>query len=245
MEATSKQIQLDSKWFSPERDVSRTKGLHLSSILDYIEHQEGLRAIRDNNELSPVGHSYATGGFAWERLLGNLVERSPVELWEWMFGRVLAEPSNPKIIRPGEQCLDGGECPTCKGEGHISGSVCVYCAGTGRILIYLTPDGLNLEDLDGDGLSFLEEWKWTTKSSNGHITGQKFKRWVSYQIPAYLKALRLRTCRLRVYHARGDYSGAGVPVWMEHILKYNQTEIDETWNCISNNARVMVSERLA
>lgn len=179
--------------------------MHLSAVIDYIEYLEGKRDLR-NGGLSKAGHNYAVNGFAWERVLQNVIERDPTELWEWMFGRALAEPNNPKVIRPGEQCVDG---------------------------IYLTPDGYHIDDM------VLEEWKWTTKSSKGGIEGnKKFRRWTAFQIPAYLYALNLDICRLRVHHARGDYT-TGEPEWWEHILSYTRQEIVETWDCICMHADLM------
>jgi len=159
-------------------------------------------------------------------------------LWDWLFGRAIAEPENPNVIRPGEQCLDGGSCPICDGKGHKHGIVCEVCKGIGRILIYLTPDGLNIDE------ECLEEWKQTSKSSRDveiEITGKKFRRWVYLQIPAYLKALNLTKCRLRVYHSRGDYTN-NEPHWYEHFIEFTQQEIDEVWEQIQNNAQALILE---
>ncbi len=242
MQVTEKRVNIESNWFSLEKDVKRTKGLHLSSIIDYIEGRE-----RDA-EMSETGNAYAAGGFLWERVLTNLIERSRWELWDWMFSAALAEIPNPRVVRPGEQCLDGGECPKCSGKGYCgagkSGGICTSCAGTGRILIYMTPDGINLDDLDDHGKSLLEEWKDTSKSV-APITDKKFSRWVSYQIPAYLKAMRLSTCRLRVRFNHGNYKDERSPIWMEYVLSFSQQEIDETWDCIANNARSMIEQGLA
>lgn len=98
--------------------------------------------------------------------------------------------------------------------------------------IYMTPDGYNITD------GFLEEWKYTTKSLKGGIQGPKFRRWVDYQIPCYLRALGLTSCRLRVYFARGDYT-SGQPIWMEYILTYTQQELDEIWDSVVLNAAYM------
>lgn len=211
MQVTEERIHIDSRWFSPERDIVRSKGLHLSNVIDFIEFKEGKQAARPiGGKLSDAGNAYASQGFLWETVLEQLIERSPTELWEWMFGRALSEPDNPLVVRPGEICLDG---------------------------IYMTPDGYNIETEQ------LEEWKWTTKSSNWPITHEKFRRWICFQIPSYLKALNLLVCRLRVCYARGDYK-SGEPIWMEYILTYSQQEIDETWDMIRVNAEVMRREGL-
>lgn len=251
---TEQRIHVDSRWFSAERDVERTKGIHLSHVIDYIEGKE-----RDAAGLSNDGHAYAAGGFMWERLLEKLIDLNPYEMWEWLFSRTMIEPKNPSVFRPGEQSLDIGECPKCAGTGTADASLrnpdesqsdCGACYGTGRITLYLTPDGYSIPE------SALEEWKYTTKSCKGITTsttpvespadspirGPKFARWIRWQIPCYLKALGLDTCRLRVYFARGDYSGSPVPQWCEFVLTYTQQEIDEIWEMVVTNAMAMIQE---
>lgn len=243
MQVVEKIITIDSRWFSPERDVTRTKGLHLSHILDYIEFLEGKRE-EFGGVISAVGNNYAAGGFMWERALANLIELDEQELWEWIFGRTMSEPSNPEVVRPGEQCIDIGECTNKENhvETHQSGChvfqlgrglvLCPVCKGLGRLHVYMTPDGYHITD------ECLEEWKYTSKSANTPITHAKFRRWISFQIPAYLKALGLRTCRLRVYFSRGDYT-TGAPIWKEFVLTYGQHEIDDTWDTIAQHALLM------
>ena len=99
--------------------------------------------------------------------------------------------------------------------------------------IAMTPDAYHIDD------SVLEEYKYTNKSSKGGIEGNpKFRRWLQYQIPSYLKALGLLICRLRVYFARGDYRNQE-PEWREAIITYQQHELDEIWDCILLNAQTM------
>ena len=203
MQVTEQRIQIDASWFSIDRDVERSKGLHLGHVIDFIEHQE--RMADKPKVRGAGGQNYMAAGFMWERVLNHLVNDDKKELWEWLFGRVLSEPDNPKIIRPGELCLDG---------------------------IYLTPDAVHLDD------HVLEEHKYTTKKP-APLTDPKFRRWSSWQIPSYLKALKLHTCRLRVFFARGDYEGDPTPVWMEYLITYSQQEIDETWEAVIQNAATM------
>ena len=227
-------IELDSNWFSAEREVKRTKGVHLSHVIDYIEGRN-----RDSDGLSKAGHAFAVGGFLWERALDKLVHLSKAELWEYVFTQALFEIDKPDVFRPGEQCMDGGECPICAGKGTLLDPVriCPTCDGCGRIRIYLTPDGVSISD------EYLEEWKNTSKSANTPITHQKFSRWVQWQIPAYLKALNLYVCRLRVYFSRGDYTD-NQPIWKEFTLTYTKQELDETWDSISQHAIIMAKEGL-
>lgn len=244
MEVTEQIVSLDSNWFSAERDVSRSKGLHLSHVIDFIEFLEQKKYREFAGGREQALQAYATAGFCWERVIERLVEYNPVELWEWLFGRVLAAPENPKIIRPGEQCMIAGFCPKCEGRGHqwakagVPGEKCEPCNGTGHVLIYLTPDGYHIDDI------LLEEWKYTTKSSNNDIRGPKFRRWIGFQIPCYLKALGLTTCRLRVYFARGNYTD-GVPIWKEYLIEYTQQEIDDTWDMIARHALLMREKGIA
>ena len=231
--------------FSAERDVTRTKGLHLSHIIDYIEHLEGKRAEQvRNGGLSDAGNAYASGGFLWERVVANLIERKPAEMWDWLFTCALNEPENPLVVRPGEQCLDAGICPVCEGKGSTYTSlsspvlICSACKGTGRVFVWLTPDGYHIDDM------ILEEWKATSKSCRDvDLLGPKFKRWTLFQIPVYLKALYLDTCRLRVYFSRGDYT-TGEPQFWEYLLHYSKQEIEETWDMIAQHAVIMYREGL-
>lgn len=242
LRVTEKIIELDSSWFSAEREVKRTKGVHLSHVIDFIEGRK-----RESEGLSKAGHAFACAGFLWERALDKLIHLSKEELWEYVFTQALFEIDKPDVFRPGEQCMDGGECPICAGKGTILDPVrvCKVCGGVGRIRIYLTPDGISISDLDNRNRSFLEEWKCTSKSCDSDIaTSPKFSRWVQWQIPAYLKALLLNTCRLRVYFSKGNYRDIHAPVWKEFILTYSDQEIDETWDSISQHAIIMAKEGL-
>jgi hypothetical protein len=200
VQITEQRIIIDSRWFSPERDVRRSKGLHLSHVIKFIESREKKRD-QNNDSL----HNYSCAGFLWERVLEKAIDCTPQELWEWLFSRAMVDVQNPSVIRPGEMLLDG---------------------------IYMTPDGYNVED------GCLEEWKYTNKSLRGGIEGPKFARWLKWQIPSYLKALRLTVCRLRTYFARGDYT-TGEPQWVEYMITYTQQELDEVWDMILLNAAAM------
>lgn len=240
MQVEEKRIIIDSNWFSAERDVHRTKGLHLSHVIDFIEEQEsGKKRDRpDGGGLSDIGHNYAAGGFLWERVLTRLIEHNPKELWEWLFTQVMNEIDDPDVIRPGEQVYSW-ECPDCSIETRDE---CRTCEGTGILSMYMTPDGVNIL---GDGTDiYLEEYKFTTKSSKDPITHPKFGRWVRYQIPCYLKVMNLTKCRLRVYFVRGDYT-TGEPAWYEYIITFSQTEIDEIWESVVLNAQYMYRHGLA
>lgn len=238
MQVDEQTIEISSNWFSPERDVTRTKGLHLSHVINYIEYCEGKRSDV-YGEMDSGGNAFAGGGFLWERVLAHLIEDTPWELWNWMFGRAMTEPENPHILRPGEFCLDAGPCPKCNGKGELPiERRCKPCKGSGRILVYGTPDGIHMDD------GVLEEWKDTSKSAATPITDNKFRRWVSFQIPIYLKALGLTVCRLRVRFNRGDYKDIRHPIWKEFTLTYTQQEIDDTWEMVANHARLMYSEGL-
>ncbi len=192
--------------------------------------------------MSDIGNAYAAAGFAWERVVSNLIEHKPTDLWDWMFGRALNEPDNPLVVRPGEQCMDGGVCPRCEGKGStyetLDGPVkiCDACNGTGRVLIFMTPDGYHIEDM------VLEELKATSKSCRDlDIFGPKFKRWTLYQIPCYLKSLHLDRCRLRVFFWRGDYTN-GQPQWHQFLIHYSDQEMDEIWDSIVQHAQLMIRE---
>ncbi len=234
MQVTEQIIQLDSSWFSSERDVERTKGLHLSHVINFIEAQESGKT-RDSDMTSL--HNYAAGGYLWERLIEHLIENNPQELWDWLFTSVLSDIPNPKVIRPGEQSVSI-ECPVCEGDDLVKpGVICKGCNGGGYVRLSMTPDGYNIDE------GVLEEYKYTSKSARSEITGPKFARWVKYQIPCYLKVLGLTKCRLRVYFSRGDYT-TGQPIWKEFFLEYSNQELDEIWDSIVMNAQYMIANGL-
>ena len=235
MQVTEKIIELDAGFFSAEREVKRTKGIHLSHVIDFIEGKQ-----REAGGLSKAGHNFAVSGFLWERALDKIIHLTPSELWEYVFTQALYEIEKPDVFRPGEQCMDAGECPACAGKGVFIEPVrtCEICCGVGRIRVYCTPDGISIET------GFLEEWKHTSKSANTPITDtKKFGRWISWQIPVYLKALNLNTCMLRVLFSRGFYT-TNEPVWKQFILTYSRTELDETWDTVSQHALLMCKEGL-
>lgn len=215
MKATSERIHLDSRWFSPERDVARSKGLHLSHILNYIEQQEGRGYLAPDDppdkDIDEIGHAFAAGGFLWEEVIHRLTEGDQTQLWEWLFTGVMNNIDDPDVFRPGEQCVDG---------------------------IFLTPDGVKRSN------GRLKEYKYTTKSSNTPVTSSdKFGRWTEMQIPAYLYALQLTECELDVYHAKGDYRSYE-PVWMHHVLLYTEQELEDIWEWIVRNGEAMKKEGL-
>ena len=231
MQIEEKRVIIDCTWFSAEREVTRNKGLHLSHVIDFIE---TAGAPKEKDQRNDSLHNYAAGGFLWERVLDKTIHLPPEELFEWMFTQALFEVDNPKVVRPGELSIPICDCPNCEG---VEGLDCPRCNGTGVVKMYMTPDGYNIED------ECLEEWKYTNKSARNPITSPKFSRWLQYQIPAYLKALDLTQCRLRVYFARGDYT-TGEPMWMEFLLTYTRQEIDEAWEMIRNNAEYIIQNKL-
>lgn len=92
------ELDIEANDFSPERFVERSRGLHLSHVLNFIEQRE----FTD----SKGGQTYMMAGFLWERVLERLLN-DPENLWDWMFTAALNEHDDPNIIRPGEQCVDG------------------------------------------------------------------------------------------------------------------------------------------
>jgi hypothetical protein len=75
--------------FSEEEDVVRSKGLHLSTIIDSIENDAGRSKKRADLTPSDL-ENYRALGFAWERVLS------------WTLTKI-----NQNVVRPGEQFLDG------------------------------------------------------------------------------------------------------------------------------------------
>ena len=169
MQITEKRIELDSSWFSAEREITRTEGLHLSHVIDYIEECEG--KVLNRGEDKTNLHRYSVAGFLWERALDKLIHLNKWDLWDYVFTQALFEIDNPKVFRPGMARID---CPACR--------------GTGILYVYATPDGISIPENAEEPLC-LEEWKYTSKSSKTGIEHPKFGRWLQFQIPFYLKIL--------------------------------------------------------
>ncbi len=225
LQIEEKRIVIDSGWFSADREIKRSKGLHLSHVINFIDNKK----YDDTGDRSDSLNNYAVSGFLWERVIDRVVNLSKEELFEWLFTQALFDVPNPKLIRPGEQSIDICDCPECKGKG------CDKCRGTGRINLYFTPDAYSVDE------AIMEEHKWTTKSSRNDIS--KFDRWINYQIPMYLKVLGLFKCRLRVLFSRGNYT-TGEPEWKEFMLTYSQQELDEIFDMVMLNAKYMVDNGL-
>lgn len=226
MQIEEKQIILDASWFSAEREIQRSKGLHLSHVINFIE-DGGISAHREGR--SDSLNNYAVSGFLWERIIDRVINLSKEELFEWLFTRAMFDVSNPKLVRVGEVCVEVCKC--------CSDKKCIKCKGTGSIKMYLTPDAYYVDE------ELMEEHKWTTKSSRNEISSDKFVRWTQYQIPIYLKVLGLKKCRLRVCFSRGDYK-SGEPEWKEFLLTYSNRELEEAFEMVMLNARYMVENGL-
>src|SRR3990167_971716 len=240
LQITEKRIELDSSWFSAEREITRTEGLHLSHVIDYIEECEG--KVLNRGEDKTNLHRYSVAGFLWERSLDKLIHLNKWDLWDYVFTQALFEIDNPKVFRPGEQKVDCGECPVCAGGKRLetADDLCPACRNCGILYIYATPDGISIPENAEEPLC-LEEWKYTSKSSKTGIEHPKFGRWLQFQIPFYLKILGLNTCRLRVYFSRGDYT-SGLPEWREFTITYSDMELTEISDMIINNARSLVKQ---
>lgn len=240
MQVTETKIELDSSWFSAERDIKRTEGLHLSHVIDFIEENEGKKLNRSEDKTSL--HRYAAAGFLWERAIDKITHLTKEELWEYVFTQALFEIDNPKVFRPGEQKVDAGSCPVCNGTGKMESQECLACKGSGTLFIYATPDGVSIPKDEAAELR-LSEQKYTSKSFKDGIKQDKFKRWIEFQIPFYLYSLGLHICDLQVYFSKGDYyATTGQPQWISYELVYSDTEIAETAGMIINNARVLTRQ---
>jgi len=94
-----------------------------------------------------------------------------------------------------------------------------------------SPDGLVL-DSKGDIVS-VEEYKCTAYSSDKPIT--EHWRWMA-QVKAYCKMVGATKCVFRVLHL------SFVPVYKVWELVFSQRELDENWEALVNQAKVMKGE---
>lgn len=97
--------------------------------------------------------------------------------------------------------------------------------------VFMTPDAVNIRRWH------LEEFKATWKSSAHDIQGAEYFHW-RIQIMAYLHALKMRRCILRVLFINGDYRGSG-PIARAWALRFTPRELAENWMMLSAHARRM------
>lgn len=97
--------------------------------------------------------------------------------------------------------------------------------------VFMTPDAVNIRRW------LLEEFKATWKSSAHDIQGAEFFHW-RIQIMAYLYALGMTKCILRVLFINGDYRGSG-PIARAWALRFTPRELAENWMMLSAHARRM------
>lgn len=95
-----------------------------------------------------------------------------------------------------------------------------------------SPDGINYDD---DGEMFVEEYKATTFSSNR--TPDSIWTWMM-QVKGYCAMLGTVKAVMRVLYLCGNYHPL-VPQYVAVEYTFTQTEIDENWACIVNQAAVM------
>ncbi len=90
-----------------------------------------------------------------------------------------------------------------------------------------SPDGVNVDD---KGECFVEEYKCTAYSPDKPITDHW--RWMA-QVKAYCKMVGATKCVFRVLHLRF------VPVYKVWELVFSQRELDENWEALLNQSKVM------
>jgi len=93
-----------------------------------------------------------------------------------------------------------------------------------------SPDGMSIDDR---GECFVEEYKCTAYSSDKPIT--EHWRWMA-QVKAYCKMVGATKCVFRVLHL------SFVPVYKVWELVFSQRELDENWEALVNQAKVMKGE---
>ncbi len=96
--------------------------------------------------------------------------------------------------------------------------------------IYMSPDGINLEE------ESVEEYKCTWASSfTRKIDDDFFAHWI-WQTKAYCYGVGMEATIFRVLFINGDYRGSG-PVVKTWRVEFTELEIEENWEMLCNAAR--------
>lgn len=102
--------------------------------------------------------------------------------------------------------------------------------------VIMSPDGIDINNGD----MRLEEYKFSWKSAR--IPPYKIWKWM-VQVKAYLKALELLKCCMRIFYVNGYYDYKKEfsnhpfrPVYRVAIFKFEQEELDENWEMLKNHA---------
>lgn len=103
--------------------------------------------------------------------------------------------------------------------------------------VVMSPDGI---DITQEGL-LLEEYKFSWKSARNNPAD--VWKWQA-QIKAYLKALDLTKCRMRIFYCNGfydykkEYSDHPFkPKYRVCTIEYQQYELDENWAMLKKHAQ--------
>lgn len=93
--------------------------------------------------------------------------------------------------------------------------------------IYMNPDGLGYDPLDGKS-PVIEEYKCTWKSMKNPPTHNP--RWLM-QVKGYCKPFHIRIVVMYVLYINGDYRGSGPRGW-KYRIEFTHEEIEENWKVI-------------
>ena len=111
----------------------------------------------------------------------------------------------------------------------LAGSTVVRCGEIKKDGVYLTPDAVNMDDW------ILEEWKCTWRSTNNNIERDYWSWWAA--IKAYLHALNMDTCILRVMFVNGDYSKNRYPTPRAWRATFERGELESHWQKLLEHAK--------
>ncbi len=197
---------------SIERDLKRSKGLHLSTIIRDLLLTLGVRrAASTKGWTEEDSHLNFQKGFLWEQMVQAYIETPEWQAKEWDFfaskhmQQVVDDSilqSKGHIIRPGEVEMDG---------------------------IFMTPDALNVR------LHHLEEWKATAiRAKNFNIETRK-PEWI-WQGAAYCRRFNMTRTIYRVWHL------ADLPsVCNQIVVDWTGEEIERNWSQVLDHRKLMLS----
>lgn len=221
-----RKINLDCEVYSREFNVPRSKGCHLSSVIEYVANALGYGEKKRKDAGKFDIDKWATSGFIWESVMSRsdkLEHAFSVEAVR------LFMTNKPHIVFPGEKFW----CKQC--DKFMSGLRVAkrHIKATKHKGIFSTPDAYNTV------ARAYVEWKFTKKSSRRtqpEVINTKDGIWRFHiQCAWNCMSLGTKVAKLIVMHIDGDWKSFE-PEPYEITIKFKQSELDKIKQMIVINA---------
>jgi hypothetical protein len=214
---------LDASMYSADWDATRSAGLHLMHIVEFMEDERadilGEKRASKGKTTEEL-EQYRFGGFLFEHAMA------------WHIIEVECQRS-PFLIRPGEWFW----CYVCNVSLGPFDAKRARCEASGHSGIYATPDALRADTMR------LKEWKFTWKSlrragGDGDTEYEHLRegiwRW-PVQTMAYCHLLDLTGADQEVFFVNGDYTNRQ-PLAMRYEMEFTPRDLSENWDGIVSTA---------